>query len=77
MLLTNLYTHTQLVSDKEAYLADPTPEAFARAILELAADPELRSRLGESGRSFVEKDHVYSAHKKRVDELVDWLSNRF
>jgi glycosyltransferase involved in cell wall biosynthesis len=73
VLLTNLYTHTQLVTKNEVYLAKAEPEAFARAILELAGDPELRERLGKNGRAFVEKEHVYSAHKKRVDSLYDWI----
>jgi glycosyltransferase involved in cell wall biosynthesis len=73
VLLTNRYTHTQLVTKNEVYLAKAEPEAFARAILELAGDPELRERLGKNGRAFVEKEHVYSAHKKRVDSLYDWI----
>ena len=76
VLLTKLYTHTQLVTENEAYLADAEPEAFAKGILELAGDPELRQRLGANGRAFVEKDHVYSAHKKRVDSLYDWVKEK-
>lgn len=73
VLLTNLYTHTQIVTQNEAYLADPEPESFGMGILELVADPSLRKRLGENGRAFVEKEHVYSAHKRRMDELYDWI----
>lgn len=73
VLLTKLYTHTQIVTDNEAYLADAEPEAFGRGILELAGDAALRERLGKNGRAFVEKEHVYSAHKRRVDELYDWV----
>ncbi len=73
VLLTKLYTHTQIVSNNEAYLAEPVPQEFGRAIAELAADSELRERLGRNGRAFVEKNHVYSAHKKRVDSLYDWV----
>ena len=73
VLLTKLYTHTQIVTDNEAYLAEAEPESFARGILELADDQELRDRLGRNGREFVEKEHVYSAHKRRVDQLYDWI----
>lgn len=76
VLLTKLYTHTQIVTDEEAYLADANPEAFGAGIVELAKDPELRNKLGKSGRAFVEKDHVYSAHKRRVDELYDWVKEQ-
>ena len=76
VLLTKLYTHTQIVTSNEVYLAEPEPELFAGGILELAENPELRERLGRNGRVFVEKDHVYAAHKRRVDELYDWIKKQ-
>lgn len=76
VLMTNLYTHTQIVSPDEAYLANTEPELFADGILELAENPELRERLGKNGRAFVEKNHVYAAHKGRVDELYDWITQQ-
>ena len=76
VLLTKLYTHTQIVTDEEAYLADATPQAFGAGIVELAKSPELREKLGKNGRAFVEKEHVYTAHKRRVDELYDWVKTK-
>jgi glycosyltransferase involved in cell wall biosynthesis len=76
VLLTRLPTHTQIVSDGEACLAEPDPERFGEAILALADDPELRRRLGRNGRAFVEKNHVYAAHRKRVNALYDWIRGR-
>lgn len=76
VLLTKLYTHTQIVTSEEAYLADATPEAFGAGIVELAKSPELREKLGKNGKEFVEKNHVYSAHKKRVDALYDWVKEQ-
>ena len=76
VLLTKLPTHTQIVTDKETYLAEPEPEHFARGILELAEDSELRERLGKNGRAFVEKNHVESSHKRRVNELYDWVKEQ-
>jgi glycosyltransferase involved in cell wall biosynthesis len=76
VLLTRLPTHTQIVTDREAYLAPADPEGFAEGILALAADPELRRRLGENGRAFVEKNHVYAAHRDRVNALYDWIRVR-
>ncbi len=72
VLLTKLPTHTQIVTDNEAYLADAEPEFFGQAIIELAKNRELRAQLGENGRIFVELNHVESAHKRRVDLLYDW-----
>ncbi len=76
VLLTRLYTHTQIVSDEEAYLAEPVPDKFGKAIAELAGDDKLRAKLGHNGQAFVEKNHVYSAHKKRVNSLYDWVEGK-
>ncbi len=76
VLLTKLYTHTQIVSDEEAFLAEADPENFGAGIVKLAKDRALREKLGKNGQDFVEKNHVYSAHKKRVDELYDWIKGK-
>ncbi|BHH84204.1 glycosyltransferase [Desulforhopalus sp. 52FAK] len=76
VLLTKLYTHTQIVTDEEAYLADANPKDFGAGIVALAKSSELRAKLGKNGRDFVERNHVYSAHKKRVDDLYDWVKGQ-
>ncbi|PHR24076.1 MAG: hypothetical protein COA36_16085 [Desulfotalea sp.] len=76
VLLTKLYTHTQIVTEEEAYLADANPKEFGAGIVELAKNPELRKKLGTNGRAFVEKDHVYAAHKRRIDELYNWVKTQ-
>ena len=57
-------------------LADANPKDFGAGIVELAKNPELREKLGKNGREFVEKNHVYTAHKKRIDELYDWVKDQ-
>ena len=76
VLLTRLPTHTQIVDDRLCRLAEPTPEAFGAAINALAADPALRAELGGAGRAFVEAEHVFAAHQRRVDRLYDFVQNR-
>jgi len=73
VLLTKLYTHTQIITSGEAYLAHANPKQFAEGILELVESRELRDLLGKNGKLFVEKEHVYPAHKLRVDELYNWI----
>ncbi len=43
----------EVADGRELLLAD-TPEAFARAVIELLQSPELRTRLGATARAFVE-----------------------
>lgn len=73
LLATDLPTHSQILTSEVAYLARPEPDAFAKAIVELAEDGALRARLGGAGRAFVERNHTFPAHQRRVDELYDWI----
>jgi len=74
VLLTELPTHTQVVDGSVAMLAAPEPVAFAEAIVRLAEDEELRRRLGRAGRAFVEAEHTFPAHARRVNELYDFVA---
>jgi glycosyltransferase involved in cell wall biosynthesis len=58
IVATRLRTHTQVLSDETAFLADATPEAFASAILTALQDPGAASAVGERARALAE--HKYS-----------------
>ena len=73
VIATDLYTHNQILSKKEAYLAPADPESFAKAIINLAENLELRKKYGENGRKFIEKNHTYKAHSERINSAYDWL----
>lgn len=73
LLATRLHTHTQLLTDEHAYLAEPSPEGMARGLLELAGSEALRRRLGAAGRRLVEANHTFAAHRERVLRVYDWL----
>jgi glycosyltransferase involved in cell wall biosynthesis len=75
VLVTDLPTHTQVLDATICELAPPEPAGFAAAIVRLAEDPERRRRLGEAGRRFVESNHVYTSHRRRVDELYDTVES--
>ncbi len=73
VLATDLPTHTQIISKKEAYLALPNPIDFSKGIVELVVNDGLRSELGLNGQKFVEKNHTYDAHQKRLNGVYDWI----
>lgn len=65
-----------LVRDGETgFLATSTQE-WARAIARLAADPDLRLRLGEAGRNLVCQQFAAADHGRRFAELLDRLTGR-
>jgi glycosyltransferase involved in cell wall biosynthesis len=69
VLATRLPTHTQVLSDEIACLAEPTLEGMADAMLLLAGDDALRARLGEAGRAFARQHHAYPAFAATVATL--------
>ncbi len=69
VLVTDLPTHSQILTPELAMLAPPEPQGFAGAIERLAGDAELRASLGAAGRAFVERNHVFDEHRLRVDRL--------
>lgn len=73
VLVTNLPTHSQVLEPDTAMMAPPEPVPFAEAILRLERDPDLRARLGSNGKAFVEANHTFEAHRRRVDQLYDSL----
>lgn len=73
VLATDLRTHNQVLTGDEAFLAPDDPEGFAEGMLELARDPSLRTRLGQNGRAFVERNHTFEAHRERLNEAYDWI----
>jgi len=73
VIATDLYTHNQILTKNEAYLAPANPQGFAEGIVKLVEDEALRNRLGRNGQVFVEKNHTYPAHQQRLHGVYDWL----
>lgn len=76
LLATDLYTHKQVITENEAYLAPANPFGFSKGILDLVNNEDLRKRLGEKGRKLVEKNHTYSAYKERLNSVYDWVEEQ-
>src|SRR5690606_36546901 len=76
IVATNLRTHTQVLSDDTAVLADPTPRAMARAILSVMADPELARRVGERAAQMAATEYSEEAYMAKTRRAVDLLFER-
>ena len=76
VLATDIATHNQILSPREAHLCAPTPEDFSAGMLRLAGRPDLRRQLGDAGRAFVERGHTYEAHRQRLGGAYDWIRDR-
>jgi glycosyltransferase involved in cell wall biosynthesis len=74
IVATRLRTHTQVLSDETAYLADPTPEGFATAILSALADPAAAARIGQAARALAERKYTDAAFIAKTGAAMDALA---
>jgi glycosyltransferase involved in cell wall biosynthesis len=67
VLATRLRTHTQVLDDRMAYLVDPDPAALGKGLAELMSDSELRSRLAETAKEYVQREHTPQAARRKLE----------
>ena len=72
VLATDLPPHTQVLNRQVAMLAQPSPEAFSKAMLELVRSKSLRSRLGNGAKRLVEERYTEAAYRSKLAGLYDW-----
>jgi len=76
VLATDLPTHSQILTSEVAMLASPTPHGFAEGIVRLTQDADLRRSLGKRGRAFVEANHTFPAHSRRLNAIYNFVKAR-
>ena len=73
IVATRLRTHTQVLSADTAILADPTPDAFARAIIDALADPVRAAEIGRRARQLADtkySDEAFLARTERAYRVL-------
>jgi glycosyltransferase involved in cell wall biosynthesis len=73
IVATRLLTHTQVLDDEVAFLAEPTPEAFGAAVLAAIADPERAHAVGARARQLAETKYSYEAYLSRTRDACAHL----
>jgi glycosyltransferase involved in cell wall biosynthesis len=68
IVATRLLTHTQVLSDEVAILTEPTPESFARGILQAINDPARAKRIGDAAKLLADTRYTYEAYLQRTRE---------
>jgi glycosyltransferase involved in cell wall biosynthesis len=69
LVATRLWTHTQVLDDRIAVLADPTPEAFAEGLNFALSNPEAAER-ARAALALAEKDYTFEAYKSRLERVL-------
>ena len=74
IVATRLLTHTQVLNDDVAILADATAAAFGEAIIQALADPNRARLIGERARHLAETKYSYEAYLERTRQACAHLT---
>lgn len=74
VLATRLSTHTQVMDDDIACLAEPDPQSMATGLLRLAADPGLRQRLARAAKQRVQQEYSRPVYEKKLNDFYDQMA---
>jgi len=74
LVATRLATHTQVLNDAVALLAEPTPEAMANALIRLLEDKSLADRLARNARQLARRRYSREAFENSVNHLYEHVS---
>ena len=74
VLATRLATHTQVLDDEVAVLAEPNPLEMARGMCALLADPELRRRVSEGAQRRMEQEFSADLLDSKLSEFYQELA---
>jgi glycosyltransferase involved in cell wall biosynthesis len=73
IVATNLLTHTQVLDDSVACLADATPEAYGQAILRVLGDPAYARTLAEAAGLLAATRYTYEAYLDKTKQVLAYL----
>ena len=62
--------------DKHQILVADSPEDFARSVLMLLKDPQLRKTIADNARQFVQENFSWDKNLSRLDELIARLTKK-
>ncbi len=76
IVATRILTHTQVLDDAIAVLTEPEPEAFAKGIEALVADPKRARELGAAARRRSDEEYSYERYLERTRRVLDYVSKK-
>ncbi|MCG8371506.1 MAG: glycosyltransferase family 4 protein [Proteobacteria bacterium] len=73
MVATEIYSHTQVLDEEVAFLAEPEPGSFAGAMIRAMSDPaETRKRAGAAKRLY-EREYSRESYVRKLSRMLDGL----
>ena len=73
LVATNIYSHTQVLNDDVAFLADPEPEPFAEAMIAVMSDEGLARKKAENALRLFNSEYSRETYVKKLGTLLNGL----
>ncbi len=73
LVATKIESHTQIVTDKECYLGDPTPKDFANAIMDALNDKDKAQVAKELVARKYSREAFFKNVKIIYEEIITWV----
>lgn len=66
IVATRIPTHTQLLDERTAFLAEPTPTGFAAALRQALGEPAEATARADRGYALVSRDYSPARHREKI-----------
>ena len=73
LVATAIHSHTQVLSDEVAFLAQPTAQGMARGMLAAMADPALAARKARAARDLYDREYARPIYVKKLKRVLESL----
>ena len=74
VLATRLFTHTQVLDETIAALAEPDEESFSSAMKELIENPALRRKIGQAAQALAQEKYTFERFQVTLNNLYDRMA---
>ena len=71
VLATKIDSHLQVIDDTNSKLADSDPGSFAKSLKELIENEDMRSTIGEAGRTLAQNNYSLDSYKVKLKNIYD------
>jgi glycosyltransferase involved in cell wall biosynthesis len=73
LVATRIPSHTQVLNEEVAFLADPQPGAFAEQIVLASGDVGLAAEKVRCARKHYEESYSPTVYSEKIDRLLDLI----
>ncbi len=70
LVATNLWTHTQVLTEKTAVLVDPDPRSLARGLMFALFDRDAHRR-ALNAKAFAESEFTFANYKRKITQVLE------